>query len=431
VTVATALLFGLAPALTAARVDISAQFQGGSRMLGSGRKSRLAQAMVVVQIALSLVLLVSTGLFVRTLNNLDGVGVGFNRHNLVLFRVDLTSAGYKPDQYAAVQSRLQERLEALPGVRSTTFSSVALLSGVRQNKRVTIPGLPLPAGGAPIVNTNGLAPNFFAAMELPIALGRGFTPRDDLSAPRVAVVNREFVRSYLDGGDPIGQVIVIGPAAADRVEIVGVSADAKYTQVRSATPATIYLPALQRVDGNANFAVRVSGTDAAAMASILGAVRGAVREIDPALPVLNLRTQDEQLGRLHAQEVLFARLSALFGVAAAVLAAIGLYGLMAHAVTRRTGEIGLRMALGALPRQVVSMIVRESLMLVGLGIGIGALAAYYSGQVVKTMMFGLSPSDPLTYAVVAVAILAVAIAAAVLPARRASRIDPTVALSGN
>ena len=242
VTVATALLFGLAPALTAARVDLSTQFQGGSRMLGSGRRSPLTQAMVVIQIALSLLLLVSTGLFVRTLNNLDSVAVGFNRHNLILFRIDLTSAGYAPEQYAAAQTRIQERLDALPGVRSTTFSSVALLSGVRQNKRVTFPEQPMPAAAAPIVNTNGLAPNFFAAMELPIVLGRGFTPRDGPSTPRVAVVNQEFVRSFLDGADPVGRAIVVGPAPADRVEIVGVSADAKYTQVRAANAGYDLLP---------------------------------------------------------------------------------------------------------------------------------------------------------------------------------------------
>ncbi len=429
VTVATALLFGLAPALTATRVDLSTQFQGGSRMLGSGRRSPLTQAMVVIQIALSLLLLVSTGLFVRTLNNLENVDVGFNRHNLVLFRIDLTSAGYPADQYAAVQARIQERLEALPGVRSTTFSSVALLSGVRQNKRVSLPGQPTPVGGAPIVNTNGLAPNFFAAMELPIVLGRGFTARDAPSAPRVAVVNQEFVRGFLADGDPIGRVIVVGAAPADRVEIVGVSADAKYTQVRAATPATIYFPALQRVDGNANFAVRVGGADRAAMTSAFAAVRSAVREIDPALPVLNLRTQDEQIDRLHAQELLFARLSALFGVLAVVLAAVGLYGLMSHAVARRTGEIGLRMALGALPVQVLTMIVRESLRLVCLGIAVGAVTAYYAVQLVKTMMFGMSPADPVTFGVVCGALFVVAILAAIVPARRASRIDPTVALT--
>ena len=178
-------------------------------------------------------------------------------------------------------------------------------------------------------------------------------------------------------------MIVVGPAPADRVEIVGVSADAKYTQVRAATPATIYFPALQRVDGNANFAVRVSGVDGAAMTSAFAAVRSAVREIDPALPVLNLRTQDEQIDRLHAQELLFARLSAIFGVLAVLLAAIGLYGLMSHAVARRTGEIGLRMALGAQPIQVLTMIVRESLRLVGLGIAVGAVTAYDAVRLVS------------------------------------------------
>ena len=348
VTVATALLFGLAPALTAARVDLSTQFQGGSRMLGSGRRSPLTQAMVVIQIALSLLLLVSTGLFIRTLNNLENVAVGFNRHNLVLFRIDLTSAGYPANQYAAVQARIQERLEALPGVRSTTFSSVALLSGVRQNKRVSLPGQPTPVGEAPIVNTNGLAPNFFAAMELPIVLGRGFTARDAPSAPRVAVVNQEFVRGFLADGDPIGRVIVVGAAPADRVEIVGVSADAKYTQVRAATPATIYFRRCQTRRRQREFrSARRRRRPAATTRQLPRCAARFARSILP--PVLNLRTQDEQIDRLHAQELLFARLSALFGVLAVVLAAVGLYGLMSHAVARRTGEIGLQWRSGPCP----------------------------------------------------------------------------------
>jgi predicted permease len=430
VTMATALIFGLAPALRTTRVDLTAQLQSGTRTIGGAGRSRLRQALTVVQIALSLVLLVSTGLFVRTLGNLRSVDAGFNRSGLILFRIDATSAGYTREQYAGLQVRLLEKLERLPGVRAATFSSVALLSRTRQNKRMTVAGKP-PPPDAPIVNTNGLAPNFFTAMQLPLVLGRGFTARDDGAAPPIAVVNQAFVSTYLGGENPIGRRIGIGPAAADLVEIVGVAADAKYTELRGVTPATIYLPALQRLDGTANFAVRLAAPAQTDVAAVLSAIRAAVRDVDPTLPVLNLRTQDEQIERLHAQELLFARLSGLFGLLALVLAGIGLYGLMSHAVVRRTGEIGLRMALGAPPARVLWMILRESLALVGLGIAAGMAAAYGAGRLVATMLFGLSPTDPITYVAVALVLVVIGVLASLLPARRASRIDPSVAMTAS
>jgi predicted permease len=428
VTVATALAFGLGPALRATRVDLSAQFQSGARTLGRRERSRLGQALMVVQIALSLVLLVSTGLFVRTLGNLEDVDAGFNHRGLILFRIDATSAGYTQEQHAALQARIQEHLERLPGIRAATFSSVALLSSTRQNKRITVPGYTPDPGVSMVVNTNGLAPNFFSVMELPLVLGRGFTARDDTSAPPVAIVNQSFVRTYSGGSNPIGLRIGIGAAPGDQVEIVGVAADAKYTSLRGAAPATIYLPALQRIDGNANFAVRAAAPGPGALAATFAAVRATVREIDPALPVLNLRTQEEQSNRLHAQERLFARLSGLFGVVALVLAAVGLYGLLSHAVVRRTGEIGLRMALGALPGQVQRMILGEALVLVCLGVAAGSAGAAGAGRLVTTMLFGVTPTDPKTYAAVAAALTAVALLASLLPAWRASHIDPNVAL---
>jgi predicted permease len=433
VTVATALLFGLAPASRATRVDLSAQFQSGARLLGGRGGSRLAQALMVVQVALSLVFLVSTGLFARTLGNLRNVDAGFDRRNLVLFRIDATSAGYARDQYGRLQVRLQERISTLPGVRAVTFSSVALLSNLRQNKRIAVPGRAVPPGTSTIVNTNGLAPNFFTAMELPLLLGRGFGESDADGTPRVAVVNQAFVRGFFDGENPVGRTIGVGPAPTDQVEIVGVARDAKYTDLRGPAPATIYFPARQRLDGNANFAVRLAAPEsslgrAAHYDAAFAAIRAAVREIDPALPVLDLRTQDEQVDRLHAQQLLFARLSGSFGVLAMALACVGLYGLLSHAVVRRTGEIGLRMALGASPAGVLRMMLRESLWLVGVGIVTGSAGAYAAGRLVATMLFGLSPADRLTFGTAAVILTVVAVLASMLPARRASRIDPIVAL---
>jgi predicted permease len=381
---------------------------------------------MVLQIALSLVLLVSTGLFVRTLRNLQDVDAGFNRRGLILFQIDATSAGYARDQFAPLHARVQEQLERIPGVRAVTFSRVAVLSRVRQNNTISGPGLTLPPDAAAGVNMNGLAPNFFASMELPLVLGRGFTEHDDAMAPGVAVVNQVLARKYFGAENPVGRQIVYttGPFNRVPVEVVGVAADAKYTDLRSPVPPTLYVPALQQPGGEANFALRLD-TD---RATVFPAIRAAVREIDPALPVLNLRTQDEQLDRLHAQELLFARLSGLFGLLALALACVGLYGLMSYAAVRRTSEIGLRMALGARPARVLRMMLRESLTLVCLGVAVGLAAAYGASRLVATMLFGLSPTDPLTYGAVAALLIAVALLASLLPARRASLLDPMTAL---
>jgi predicted permease len=426
VAITTAALFGLAPALRATRVDLTAEFQGGPRSLGRGGRSRLGHALMVVQIALSLVLLVSTGLFVRTLRNLEGVKAGFNRRGLVLFQVDATSAGYTREQFAALHLRLQERLVRIPGVRAATFSRIALLSRVRQNNTISVPGSTLPPDAPAGVNMNGLAANFFDAMELPIVLGRGFTGSDDASAPKVAVVNEVLARQYFGRENPVGRQIVhtTGPFNRVTVEVVGVAGDAKYTDLRAPVPPTLYVPASQQPGGEANFALRV----AADRAAIFPVIRAAVREIDPALPALNLRTQEEQIDRLHAQELLFARLSGFFGLLALALASVGLYGLMSYAAVRRTSEIGLRMALGARPARVLRMMLRESLTLVCIGVVAGVAAACGSSRLVATMLFGLSPIDPLTYAAAAVLLLAVALPAGYLPALRASRLEPTEAL---
>jgi predicted permease len=421
--VGTVLLFGLWPAVRATGVNLNAEFQSGGRTLGGGR-SRLARSVTVLQIALSLVLLISTGLFVRTLGNLQRVDAGFNRQRLILFRIDAASAGYTLDQFTTLQSRLQQAVERLPGVQAVTFSSTALLSRVRQNKRISVPGHTAATGPLPIVNTNGLAVNFFRAMELPLVIGRDFTEFDNGAAPKVAIVNQAFVRQYFDGENPIGEHLVI-PGYAERVAVVGVSADAKYTDLRGTAPPTVYLPALQQVDGNANFAIRLASNRTGAS---FPAIRSAVRDVDPALPVLDLRTQDEQIDRLHGQELLFARLSGVFGGVALLLACVGLYGLMSHAVLQRTGEIGLRMTLGALPGQVVRVVLGECLLLVSAGVLTGSALAFGAGRLVASMLFGLTPIDPLTYAGVAAVLTVVALLATIAPAQRASRIDPVVAL---
>jgi predicted permease len=427
VTAGTALLFGLAPARRAARVDLTVEFQGGARLLGTRARSRLGQTLMVVQVALSLVLLVSAGLFVQTLRNLERVAAGFNTQGLALFRIEATPAGYAREAFTVLHSRLQERLEQVPGVRGATFSRVPLLSGTRANRRTIIPGYTPPAGELMIVNVNGVAPNFFTAMEIPLLFGRSFTARDDEDASRVAIVTHAFARRYFAGENPVGRRFQFGAngnAPASEIEIVGVARDVKYITLREAEPVTIYLPAPQMLDGVANYYVRTAG-DPAAMGP---AIRAAVREVDPSLPVIDLRTQEQQIERRNSQERLFAQLSGGFGAAALMLACVGLYGLMSYLVLQRTGEMGLRLALGALPWQVLQMVLRESLTLVAIGLVLGLAVAYSVRRFVESMLFGLTAADPLTYAVVAGVLVAVTLLASLRPAQRAARVAPIIAL---
>jgi predicted permease len=427
VSVGTAIVFGLAPAVRASRVDLGPEFQGGTRSVGRRSRSAGARSLVVVQIAVSLVLLVATGLFIRTLRNLQDADPGFNARGLALFRVEAHTAGYAPEQFAALHGRIQERLAAIPGVRAATFSNVPLLAGVRSNRRISVAGGAPAAGPPPVFNTNGLAPNFLEAMEIPLLLGRPFAAGDAAGAPRVAIVNEAFRREVFGAENPVGRRLAFGAtprSGAVEVEIVGVARDARYTTLRQPAPATVYLPAAQQLDGEANYCVRTAGNPTA----VFGAIRAAVREIDPTLAVRNLRTQDEQIARMSGQEILFARLSGFFGVVALALAGVGLYGLTSYMVVRRTGEFGVRMALGALPRQVLSLVLRESLMLVAFGIALGLAAAYAASGVVASMLFGLSPVDSVTYGAVPLILLAVALLASLVPARRATRVNPVVAL---
>jgi predicted permease len=426
ITAGTALLFGLPPAFRASRVDLTTEFQSGGRLLGTRERSRLGQMLMVVQIALSLVLLVGAGLFVQTLRNLEQVSVGFNTQGLALFRIEAAPAGYAPESFTTLQSRLQDRLAQIPGVRAATYSRVPLLAGTRANRRTIIPGYTA-AGASVNININGVAPNFFTAMEIPLLLGRSFTTRDDERAPKVAIVTAALARRYFAGESPVGRRIEFSAspnAPATEIEIVGVARDAKYTTLREAEPVTIYLPAPQMLEGVANFSVRTAGDPAA----IGSAIRAAVHDIDPTLPVTDFRTQAQQIERRNSQELMFAKLSSFFGVAALILACLGLYGLMWYLVVQRTGEMGLRLALGALPGQVLRMVLRESLTLVGIGLVLGVAIAYGVRRFVESMLFGLTSTDPLTYAVVAGLLVVVALLAALRPAQRAARVDPVIAL---
>jgi predicted permease len=418
----TSVLFGLAPAIYATRAELS-QF---ARRTSGGPSARLGRVLVVAQVAVSLVLVVAAVLFVGTLRNLRSVDAGFNLENLLLFRVQPQLNGYRPTELPALYARMMERVAAVPGVRSATVSRHSLLSFSRRSEGITIEGSAATGDGAEV---NVVAPNFFETMEIPLLLGRTFEERDGSDAASVAIVNQVFAARHFGGGNPVGRRLWLGESRNRApIEIVGMTRDAKYTDLRNPTRPTVYIPIRQAPPGQANFEVRTAG-DPLALAP---AIRQAIRELDATLPLFDIRSQADQAKDVVARETAFARLSGLLGAIALALAAIGVYGTMSYAIARRTMEIGIRMALGARRGAVVRMVLRDALLMTLAGVAVGlpcAIAASRaSAPVLDQLLFGLSANDPWVLGGAAGMLIAVAVLASLLPARRASTVDPIVAL---
>jgi len=413
----TGLAFGLVPAWQATRLDLNSALKSGS---GAAGRFGLRRVLMIAQVALSVVLLVGAGLFLRTLHNLRSADTGFNRENVLLFRVDATLSGYRGAAIATLFDRLLDRFARVPGVQSAAFSRHPLLSGSRRSAPVTVPGSATTPPN-PGTNVQLVSPSFFATMQIPLLLGRNFDDRDNDTSPRVLVVNEAFVKKFLPGEQPLGRTVRMREKT---FEIVGVVRDARYYSLRDDMPVTIYQAFRQEVSGQANFAVRTIGSPETVAASI----RSAVREVDDNLPLFDLRTQEEQVTQLVAQERTFALLSAFFGALALVLTCVGLYGLLAHQVTARTREIGIRMALGAQLRAVVGLVLTEGLCLAVIGVILGFGAATGLAGFTARLLYGVPATDLATLAAVAATLLTVALVASLIPARRAAKVDPMVAL---
>jgi predicted permease len=424
VALATGVVFGLAPALRSTRLNLTEEFQGGTRSL-DGARSTIANSMMVIQVALSLVLLVGAGLLVRTLRNLYQIDVGFNRESLLLFEIDASAGGRSPLNAAATLDPLRERIATLPGVSRATYAMIDPLSGNNWQNAIYVPGY-VQTTINETVSMNAVDLSYLATLEIPLLRGRNFDLRDYREgAPKVAVVNQVFAKKYFGTEDVAGKRFGLGQTNEATVEIVGLTRNANYSGVMGEVPPVALVPyARLRMPFFAQFIVRFSGSEAA----VIAGARVAMREIDPNLPMTNVRTQLEQIDRLFAQERLFAMLCGFFGALALLLTAVGLYGLMSYQVLRRTGEIGVRMALGAMPAQVLQMILRESLTLVVLGALIGVAISFGATRWIASLLFGVPANDPITYALVALLLVAVATAACLLPARRAAKIDPMEAL---
>jgi predicted permease len=435
----TGIVFGLAPAWRSTKVDLMPVLKDSVRSSSAASRSLLSRSLVVLQVALSLLLLVGAGLFVRTLLNLQRVDPGFNTSNLLLFRVEPGLIGYKDEKLVQLYQQMTERLEALPGVQAVTFSRMTLLARGSSSSDVFLrDAVTAPPDSEGRIKSSGegyrhqVRENFLEAMEIPLLAGRTFTPQDDAKSPKVVVVNETFAKQYFPNENPIGKRFTYDPKKPDEIEIIGLARDAKYARQRDEIPPTVYSPWRQelRAMSSVTFEVRTASDPTPAIT----AVREAVREVDSNLPLNNLKTQAEQADETLRMERLFAKLVTLFGLLAQQLAAIGLFGVMAYAVSQRTREIGIRMALGADRRDVLKMILRQGMALAVLGVLLGLAGAYVltkyleSQMNLKSMLYGVQVNDPLTYGVIAVGLTLVALLACWIPAWRASRVDPMIAL---
>jgi predicted permease len=423
VTVATGILFGIAPALRATGGDVGAALkQSGRSIVGS--RSLLGKLLLVAQVAISVVLLVGAGLFLRTLNNLRHVDVGFNPQNVLLFRMSPQMNRYDEKRTVALYDALLERIAAVPGVRAAALVNPALLSGSTNTTSFYLRGRAYARDEDNGIHRMVVSPNFFDTMEIKLAAGRGFTERDTATAPKVALINEAAAKKHFPNEDPIGQRF--GPSVENnsQTEIVGIVRDAKYSSVRDPAPPTMYMPYTQARAGGVMIAVRTAGLPT----GVTSSVREAVRQVDPNLPMMDVSTQIEQVERRFAQEKVFAQAYTLFGGLALLLAAIGLFGLMSYSVSRRTNEIGIRMALGAQRQDVLRLVMRESMILVAAGIVVGVAIAAGASRLVTTLLFGLAGTDSVTIAGAIAVMIVVSALAGFLPARRASRVDPMIAL---
>ncbi len=438
VSVLTGIVFGLVPALQSTKPDVAPTLKdqvGG--IVGGGGTVRLRKALVTAQVMLSLLLLVGAGLFIRSLRNLKDLGPGFPTSNLVAFNVDPSLSGYDTAKAKAFYRRVSDEVGSIPGVQTMGLSSMRILEDNEWDSGVTIEGYTGKPGEYPAPYMNSISPGYFATLDVPLLAGRDFTPKDtdtiqhgekpEDTAPRVVIINEKFAKRYFGGLKAIGRHVGFGvdPGTKIDMEVVGIIKDIKYTNLRDEIPIQMFVPYMagKRVGGMTIYVRTTMDAD-----QLFPALRAKVRDLDANLPLYGMRTMNAQVSNSLLIEQLVASLSTVFGFVATLLATIGLYGVMAYTVARRTREIGIRMALGAFERDVVWMVMREVLILVGIGIVTGLLAAVGLTRFVQAQLYGLTAQDPITLAIAAGGLAAVACAAGYIPAMRASRVDPMRAL---
>jgi putative ABC transport system permease protein len=423
ITLTATLLFALVPALRLSSMNASESMKEGSA--GAGTRSRLRSGLVVVQVAMSLSLLVAAGLCVRSLRNMESYNPGFNKDGVLLASIDLFPAGYDVKSGTALFSRLLDELQTIPGVTSFTLARhVPLgLTGLSSSS-VEVDGYtPTSPNDSPFAGVTTIGPNYFGVMNIPLVAGRDIQRSDDRGGPSVAVISETMAKHYWPNRNAIGERFRFG-SNSSWITVVGVAKDMKWRNLKERSRAFVYLPVLQAFAPATVIHLRTSGDPE----QLAGPLREAVRRVAPQLPVFGIRTLEGHVSAASFQPNMASRLLGAFGILALTLAALGLYGVLAFLVGQRTREIGIRMTLGAMPRDVFRLVVRHGLLLTGVGAGIGVAGAYGLAQAMASLLFGVSPSDPLTLTLSVLLLILTALAACLIPAYRATRVDPASAL---
>jgi predicted permease len=421
ISLATGILFGLAPALRATKVTLAETLKDAGRG-GSGR-SAAAKILVGAQVAVSMLLLIGAGLFLRTLHNLKTFDVGFNPDQLLIMRVDPVSAGYRGDDVGRAMKNLLDRVRALPGVHSATFSENGLFSGAESGDNVDVEGFTPASDKDRECRFDQIGPDYFTNIGVPVLLGRDMSERDVPGAPRVAIINETMAKFYFPGVNPVGRHFT---GSKVRLEIAGVVRDVQDHSFRWEPQRRFYVSYFQPIDGiiTANFEIRTNNNSGALAATL----RREVANFNRNLSILSIKDERKLMDASVVQERLVAQLASFFGALAILLAAIGLYGVMSYAVARKTNEIGIRIALGARAATVIGMILGEVALLLLIGAAAGAATAFAATRLVKSFLFGLTAADPVSFVTAGVLLALVGALAGYIPARRAAKIDPMVAL---
>jgi predicted permease len=440
VTVATGLVFGLAPALQSTRPDVGRTLKDQAGAVVGGGHGRLRNALVVTQVALSLLLLIGAGLFLRSLKNLSNLGPGFPAERLVAFNIDPSLNGYTPQRLNGFYQQLTDSLGTIPGVKSVSVASMRIMEDNEWDSGMTAEGYaPTKPDDHPQAYMNQIGPGYFATLGVPIIAGRDFRLTDNRvvkranatddfdTTPTTIIINEKLAQRFFAGRNPVGMHLGFGtdPGTPTDMEIIGVVKNIKYTNLRDEIPIQAYVPYMNSpyLGGMTIYARTLGEPD-----QLMGSIRAKVREMDANLPIYAMRTMEAQISNSLSTERMIASLSTVFGFVATVLAIIGLYGVMSYSVAQRTREIGIRMALGAEQGKVIGMVMREVLTLIAIGVAVGVPAALLLTRVVKSQLYGLEAHDPWTLGFATGSLAMVACAAGYIPALRASRVDPMKAL---
>jgi len=428
ISILTGLLFGLIPALRSTHADLQSTLrEQGANVFGGKSNVRLRKALLVSQVALTVVLLAAAGFFAQSLMNLKRQDLGLRTDHVIQFGVAPELNRYTPEQTVALAERLRENIAALPGVSSVSGSEMPLLANSDSSANITAEGYTVSEDADTNVEQNWIGPNFFATLGIPLLSGREFDNRDTSNAPKVAIVGEKMAEIYFHNQNPIGRHFAFGAGNGVHpdIEIVGVVKDSKTTDLRQELRAFVYIPYTQDTHfGNVTFYVRTN-LEPLALAATL---RKTVQSVDSNLPVFQMKTLDQQVDEIAFSERLLTFFSLCLGLLAALLAAIGLYGVMAYMVAQRTREIGIRMALGATQKNVAWLVLREIVRISAAGLGIGLVAAFGLGKLIESQLFGVKASNPLVFLTSAMLLSTVALLAGWLPARKAASVDPMVAL---